>query len=495
MENSDGEPSSDGRPKSGPSVTALAKDQAGQPGQERTSGQALKGVKRRKGENDDEPDDDDQDEDIGASEVTSDSTMHVDEEKSDLEGFILVTHRRQRTTGVPVLLTPVKDDQRLQKQNPLKLSEEIAAAADAPLVRHHFTARGGLLVDVADAATVNKLLKVRSLCGVAVQATIPKTYMRNNGLVTGVPDWYSDSELTEFLEPAGVIAARRLYQRRAKVGEVAKPTDRVVLTFRPNTERPVRVSLGFTMHEVCDYVEAPSRCFNCQALGHIAKYCKNAVKCKKCAGPHATKGCKGEDPVKCGNCGGDHPASYVNCKVRLGALARSKAFVNGPRQALKPVETVEVNDTAASQKSPVAPVAMSKPTDSQTTSGMKPQEGRRKYRKTNSASKNLTEKQTLLEEEFPPLPPRESQDPNVSQAHRASSTGRRLYSRATENVPPHPKRETDLPGTSNVNDIVSLLFSAIRGFIAQLPPGHLKMVLQGIMVFEVTITDMIRKWM
>ncbi|KAG0425044.1 hypothetical protein HPB47_027764, partial [Ixodes persulcatus] len=62
--------------------------------------------------------------------------------------------------------------------------------------------------------------------------------MRNNGLVTGVQDWYSDSKLIEFVEPA-VIAARRLYQRRAKVGEAAKPTDRV-LTFRPNTERPVR---------------------------------------------------------------------------------------------------------------------------------------------------------------------------------------------------------------------------------------------------------------
>ncbi|KAG0444033.1 hypothetical protein HPB47_014255 [Ixodes persulcatus] len=149
------------------------------------------------------------------------------------------------------------------------------------------------------------------------------------GLVKGVPDWYSDSELTEFLESAGVTAAHRLYQRSAKVGKEAKPTDRVVLTFRPNTERPVR------------------------ALGYIAKYCKNAVKCKKCAGQHATKDFKREYHVKCANCGGDHPASYVNCKVRLGALARSKAFVNEPRQALKPVEALEVNNTAASQKSPV----------------------------------------------------------------------------------------------------------------------------------------------
>ncbi|KAG0417201.1 hypothetical protein HPB47_005809 [Ixodes persulcatus] len=195
-----------------PSSSALygvyySKDRADQPSQQRTSGQAVKGVKRRKGENDDGPDDDDQDEDIAASEATSDSTMHVDVKK------------------------------------------------------------------------------------VAVQATIPKTYMRNNDMVTGVPDWYSDREVTEFLEPAGVIAADRLYQRRAKVAEAAKPTDLVVLTFRPNTERPVR-----------------------------------------CSRQHVTKDCKGEeDRVKCANCGGEHPASYVNCEVRLGALARSKVFVNGPR--------------------------------------------------------------------------------------------------------------------------------------------------------------------
>ncbi|KAG0414519.1 hypothetical protein HPB47_008321 [Ixodes persulcatus] len=107
-------------------------------------------------------------------------------------------------------------------------------------------------------------------------------------------------------------------------------------------------------------LKLPSQCFNCQALRNISKYCKNAVKCKKCAGRNATKDCKGGDPLR--------------QLQSLGALARSKAFVNGPRQALKPVETVEVNDTAASQKSPVASVAISKPTDSQTTSGTKPQE-------------------------------------------------------------------------------------------------------------------------
>ncbi|KAG0427685.1 hypothetical protein HPB47_025270 [Ixodes persulcatus] len=99
--------------------------------------------------------------------------------------FTLVQHRRQRTTGVPVPLTPVQEDKRLQQENPLKLSAEVEALADAPIRRENST-------------------------------------------------------------------------------DVAQPTDRVVLTFRPNTERPNKINLGFTRHEVTKYIEEPPRCFNCQ---------------------------------------------------------------------------------------------------------------------------------------------------------------------------------------------------------------------------------------
>ncbi|KAG0437813.1 hypothetical protein HPB47_017279 [Ixodes persulcatus] len=158
----------------------------------------------------------------------------------DDDGFTLVQHRQKRTTGVPVLLTPTQECSRLQHLNPLKLSDELKAAAGATFVRHRFTAKGGLLVDVTEPATVNGLLKIHSIGEIAVLATIPKAYMQNNGLIEGVPDWYTNSQLTKFLGPIGVIAARRLYQRYGKPGEAAKPTDRVVITFRPNTERPTK---------------------------------------------------------------------------------------------------------------------------------------------------------------------------------------------------------------------------------------------------------------
>ncbi|KAG0426926.1 hypothetical protein HPB47_025993 [Ixodes persulcatus] len=86
-------------------------------------------------------------------------SMDASQAEGDDEGFILVEHRRKRTTGIPVLFTPTQEERRLQQLNPLKLNDEVRAAAGAPFVRHRFTARGGLLVDVAEPATVNRLLK------------------------------------------------------------------------------------------------------------------------------------------------------------------------------------------------------------------------------------------------------------------------------------------------------------------------------------------------
>ncbi|KAG0410847.1 hypothetical protein HPB47_012029, partial [Ixodes persulcatus] len=105
--------------------------------------------------------------------------------------------------------------------------------------------RGGFLVEVADATSVNKLLQVRCLGDIPIQVTIPSAYLQNYGLIKAVPTWYTDGELREYLQPEG------------KPGDAASPSDRVVLTFRPNTERPTKVNLGFTRHEVVEYIEAP----------------------------------------------------------------------------------------------------------------------------------------------------------------------------------------------------------------------------------------------
>ncbi|KAG0436556.1 hypothetical protein HPB47_017884, partial [Ixodes persulcatus] len=163
----------------------------------------------------------------------SDTGDLMDDNEDD---FILVEHRRKRSTGVPV----------------------------------------------AEQEAVRRLLKVKNLCGIEVQAYVSTTYLQNHGLVKGVPEGYSDAQLSDYLAPEGVIAVRHLFHRHGQPGAAAIATDKVLLTFRPNTEKPSQVNLGFTKHDVVEHVVAPPRCFKCQAIGHVAKYCKGETKCKKC---------------------------------------------------------------------------------------------------------------------------------------------------------------------------------------------------------------------
>lgn len=399
--------------------------------------------------------------------------------EGDLEGFILVEHRRQRTSGVPVLLTPADKAHRLQQQNPLILSTQVNTAAGGPIIRHRFTARG-VLVEVADATSVNKLLQVRCLGDIPIQATIPSAYLQNYGLIKAVPTWYTDAELRDYLQPEGVIAARRLYRRRGKPGDAASPSDRVVLTFRPNTERPTKVNLGFTRHEVVEYIEAPPRCFNCQALGHVAKYCKNTLKCKKCSEPHSTKDCVGGTPPKCANCGGEHPADYANCKVRLAALNKTKSFVHGPRltppikddppplSSFPPLDVLQESSTSTASQQQV---------QQRTPREAKPKRTPSKNKQgAQNESTNEPQGATETSRPAPPPPSKRNKQSNKNTDTHAGSTRGPLFPAL---------------GLMTVGDIISLIFSVLESFTSKLPSCTFKSILEGIMVFKPAIVTMI----
>ncbi len=62
-------------------------------------------------------------------------------------------------------------------------------------------------------------------------------------------------------------------------------------------------------------------CYNCQAYGHVAKFCKNAQACCNCSQTHAhAAGCT--LPVRCANCGGAHPADHNKCPTYLEVQCR-----------------------------------------------------------------------------------------------------------------------------------------------------------------------------
>ena len=62
------------------------------------------------------------------------------------------------------------------------------------------------------------------------------------------------------------------------------------------------------------------QCFNCQQYGHKAPSCKEAPKCKKCAGDHNSRDCKSESAVpKCINCNLNHESNHPSCPARVTA--------------------------------------------------------------------------------------------------------------------------------------------------------------------------------
>ena len=59
-------------------------------------------------------------------------------------------------------------------------------------------------------------------------------------------------------------------------------------------------------------IRYPTRCYNCNRLGHTAKFCSNKVCCGKCSGEHRTDACTSV-VLKCINCHGSHAAYDRNC--------------------------------------------------------------------------------------------------------------------------------------------------------------------------------------
>lgn len=78
---------------------------------------------------------------------------------------------------------------------------------------------------------------------------------------------------------------------------------------------PSKVSLGYMMYNVREYVPKPLRCFKCQRFGHTAINCKGKRRCARCGEDHDYEKCKRGVQPKCCNCGGDHSVAYGGCEV------------------------------------------------------------------------------------------------------------------------------------------------------------------------------------
>ena len=102
-----------------------------------------------------------------------------------------------------------------------------------------------------------------------------------------------------------------------------QPTRKVVIHFENEQDMKIALYSGIYFGRIrirCEsYRTTPqvTQCYKCQGFNHIAKDCKNAQKCLRCAGAHKSIECpdKNKDSLKlkCSNCNGEHVASSKEC--------------------------------------------------------------------------------------------------------------------------------------------------------------------------------------
>ncbi|KAH7976111.1 hypothetical protein HPB52_008670 [Rhipicephalus sanguineus] len=188
------------------------------------------------------------------------------------------------------------------------------------VVHQRLSRRGLLTVRVATADAAIKLLDIKTLGGLSVEASIPTALLKNEGKIRTVPYRDTDQQIFEKLRHLGVVSVRRQYSlRKTEDGSVVRgPRGVIVLTFKEDVSLPTRVMLGDFSYPVEEYLEPPLQCHNCMRYGHCYKVCRGTVRCRKCAGPHRIKECTVKE-MRCANCYGPHRATYPGCPKRRDA--------------------------------------------------------------------------------------------------------------------------------------------------------------------------------
>ncbi|KAM7307787.1 hypothetical protein ISCGN_011423 [Ixodes scapularis] len=210
------------------------------------------------------------------------SLRDITDETDNDEPYTVVTYRKNRATGIPVVFKPTTPNTSFWRVNPNVLANEIIAVTQEKIVSHKINKEGNLSVNVSSLDSANKLLAVTSLGEIQVTAHIPEAYSRNYGKVKHVPLEYSNDELLDYLKDFGVTSVQRqVAYRRQDDGIVEQhPSTTVVLTFRTDRAMPQRIYLGFTSHPVEEYFGQAVQCFNCQRYGHLARNCRGERRCK-----------------------------------------------------------------------------------------------------------------------------------------------------------------------------------------------------------------------
>lgn len=163
--------------------------------------------------------------------------------------------------------------------SPTSLAQKIVSAAQEKVLSQRINK---VTISVASAVAANSLIQVKSLVKTPVEVSVPISYTRNVGKIGVVPLEYTNVQLQEYFQDAGVIFARRQIacSRSEDATVLQRHRSSVVLTFRPDLFLSGRVKFCFNCFSLEEFCEGQTQCFKRQRFGHIARDCRGIQRCK-----------------------------------------------------------------------------------------------------------------------------------------------------------------------------------------------------------------------
>ncbi|KAL1413991.1 hypothetical protein MTO96_007806 [Rhipicephalus appendiculatus] len=123
---------------------------------------------------------------------TSTYDLSDEDDVGDDEPFTLVTYKKKRAEGIPVVFRPTSEGASFWQANPNRVSAEIVSVSKEKVQSFKTTRDGSFSVSVASLASAKHLLMLSNVGGLEVRPFIPESYTRNFGKVRHVPLQYSD---------------------------------------------------------------------------------------------------------------------------------------------------------------------------------------------------------------------------------------------------------------------------------------------------------------
>lgn len=161
------------------------------------------------------------------------------------------------------------------------------------------------------------------------KASIPASSSEVTGVILHVPINLSNEQIYSAISSTkNVVCVRRFMRKTVNDGRTSlEPTKTVSITFSCPV-LPDSVDLNSWRFELRPYIPPVKQCLRCLQFGHIAKFCKNTLRCSICLESHRYTECPTDSKnAKCFHCSGNHISISSSCPIKQQKINENKLFL------------------------------------------------------------------------------------------------------------------------------------------------------------------------